>query len=151
MLSSLKGLQRMTVILIGSPPYLPHRLSAINDNDTSVWEIRARISADILILIMSHSYCNLLPQRDNKVNYHIPYPLFLLHLEHQLHALPTVNGMILQELLTRIVPVIHVQDIHLVIPTMINVLASLADIKFFLVLPLQTTPFVKSIPVFAVL
>ena len=53
-LLGLEGPQRNSMTLIWSPIYLPHRLSVKNDNDTSVWEIRASQSADIRILIMSH-------------------------------------------------------------------------------------------------
>ena len=133
--------------LIRSPVYLPLILLATNDNDTSVCGIKVRLSANIRILIMSHSYHNLLPQEDKKVNYHITCPLLLLLLEHQVHVPPTVNSVFLQDLLTYIILVIRVKDIRALLPTINNVLASLTDVRFFLIFPSQTTPIDKSIPV----
>ena len=105
---------------------------------------------DIRILIMSHSYHNLLPQQNNKVNYHLQCHFLPLHLEHQLHVPPTMNGVALEEPLPRIAPVIRVHNIRLLLPTMTNVLAGLTNVRFFLILLSQTTHIAKSMHVSAV-
>ena len=96
-LSGLEGLQWMTVKLIWRPSYLPLRLPASNNNATSMWH---NLSKNVRGLWKSDqvTYHNLLPRRDNKVNYLLPclHPP-LLTLDHQLHVPPIVNSVALQE------------------------------------------------------
>ena len=71
--------------------------------------------------------------------------------KYQLHVPPTVNGATIQLTLIRIVLVIHVQELHFLLPTTNHAFAMLADVKSSLLfLRLPTMPTVKSMLVFAV-